>query len=237
MSRFVNKKVMIVNTASFCQYTPQYADLELLYKLYNQYGFEIVGFPCNDFGAQDPNSDSLINVFCNSTYSVTFTMMSKVKVATGDTAPVYKWLQRANLNGKQNVSVAWNFGKFLINESGNWVKYYPSSVLPTDTAITNWILSPSSNLGINNTPFEANLLEITSSNPADKSINFRLKRLNAPCSLTIFSADGKRMFADRSPLLQEGVISCDVSSFEPGLYVAEIATGESIARKKVVIAH
>jgi glutathione peroxidase-family protein len=77
-------------------------------------------------------------------------MMAKVKIVTGDTVPVYKWLQRANLNGVANASVSWNFNKFLIDENGHWVRHFDAPTLPTDTAITNWITSTSSTAGITN---------------------------------------------------------------------------------------
>ncbi len=143
MSQFYGKKILVVNTASFCSFTPQFGLLEQLYTDYSQYNFLILGFPCNDFGNQDPHGDSTIADFCHSNYNVTFQMMSKVYVVTGDTSDIYKWLQRADLNGVQDVSVGWNFNKFLIDEAGNWVNHYPSATSPLDTAITNWILSPS----------------------------------------------------------------------------------------------
>src|SRR4051812_3904102 len=96
-SKFQGKKLLLVNTASYCAYTPQYADLESLYNQYKQYGFEIVGFPCNDFGSQEPGKDSVIDNFCTGNYDVTFQMMSKVSIAAGDTAPIYKWLQNKSL--------------------------------------------------------------------------------------------------------------------------------------------
>lgn len=143
MSQFYGKKILVVNTASYCSYTPQFALLEQLYTDYSQHNFLILGFPCNDFGNQDPHGDSTIADFCHSNYNVTFQMMSKVYAVTGDTSDIYKWLQRADLNGVQDVSVSWNFNKFLINEAGNWVRHFESPTSPLDTAITNWILSPS----------------------------------------------------------------------------------------------
>jgi glutathione peroxidase len=143
LSQFYGKKVMVVNTATLCAYTHQYTDLEVLYTNYNQYNFEIVGFPCNNFGSQEPGSDSTINEFCHNNYDVTFPMMSKVDIVSGDTADVYKWLQRGDLNGVQTAHVSWNFNKFLIDEAGHWVRHFDSPVSPTDTAITNWIMTPS----------------------------------------------------------------------------------------------
>ena len=121
-SQFYGKKVMVVNTASFCQFTPEFTQLEQLYTQYHQYNFEILGFPCNDFNSQDPHNDSTIIHFCTTGYGVTFQMMSKIFCVTGDTSPVYKWLQRANLNGVSDAHVGWNFNKFLIDEAGHWVR-------------------------------------------------------------------------------------------------------------------
>lgn len=130
------KKVLIVNTASECGYTPQYKDLEVLYKKYSSKNFVIIGFPCNDFGGQEPGSDAEIKAFCTKNYGVTFPMMEKVSIAT---SPVYKWLTSKSENGVLDASVKWNFNKFLIDENGHLVKYLASNVKPMDAEITNWI--------------------------------------------------------------------------------------------------
>ncbi len=130
------KKVLIVNTASECGYTPQYKDLETLYKKYNSKNFVIVGFPCNDFGGQEPGTSTEIKTFCTKNYGVSFPMMEKVSVTT---SPVYKWLTSKAENGVLDATVKWNFNKFLIDENGHLVKYLPSSVKPLDAEITNWI--------------------------------------------------------------------------------------------------
>jgi glutathione peroxidase len=139
LSQYAGKKLLVVNTASYCGYTHQFNDLEALYLQYGGPGFEIIGFPCNDFGSQDPGSDSTILDFCTSNYNVTFQMMSRISIKTGDTSLVYKWLQRANLNGVTDAAVTWNFNKFLIDAEGNWDGYYDSPVAPGDPAIVNWI--------------------------------------------------------------------------------------------------
>ncbi|MES2134074.1 MAG: glutathione peroxidase [Bacteroidota bacterium] len=130
------KKVLIVNTASECGYTPQYKDLEALYEKYSSKNFTIIGFPCNDFGGQEPGTSTDIKAFCTKNYGVTFPMMEKVSIAT---SPVYKWLTSKAENGVLDATVKWNFNKFLIDEKGNLVKYLPSSVKPMDAEITNWI--------------------------------------------------------------------------------------------------
>ena len=139
LSQYAGKKLLVVNTASYCGYTNQFNDLEALYLQYGGDGFEIIGFPCNDFGGQDPHSDSTILDFCSSNFNVTFQMMSRISIKSGDTSAVYKWLQRANLNGVSDAAVTWNFNKFLIDAEGNWAGYYDSPVAPADPEIVNWI--------------------------------------------------------------------------------------------------
>ena len=146
LSQYAGKKLLVVNTASYCGYTHQFNDLEALYLQYGGAGFEIIGFPCNDFGEQDPGSDSTILDFCTGNYNVTFQMMSRISIKTGDTSAVYKWLQRANLNGVADAAVTWNFNKFLIDEEGNWAGYYDSPVDPGDSAIVIWINENSTGL-------------------------------------------------------------------------------------------
>lgn len=130
------KKVLIVNTASECGYTPQYKDLQALYEKYNSKNFVIIGFPCNDFGGQEPGTETEIKSFCTKNYGVTFQMMEKVSIAT---SPIYQWLTHKTENGVLDATVKWNFNKFLIDEKGHLVKYLPSSVKPMDAEITNWI--------------------------------------------------------------------------------------------------
>lgn len=135
-STLKGKKVLIVNTASECGYTPQYEDLEKLNKMYGKGNFVLIGFPANDFGAQEPGTDKDIAGFCQKNYGVTFQMMSKITVKGEDMHPVYKWLTQKSLNGVLDAEVKWNFNKFLIDEKGNWVQYFPSKVKPLDEEIT-----------------------------------------------------------------------------------------------------
>jgi glutathione peroxidase len=139
LSQYAGKKLLVVNTASYCSYTHQFTNLQYMYMQYGGPSFEILGFPCNDFGSQDPGSDSTINQFCTNNYDVTFQMMSSIHIKTGDTAEVYKWLQRGDLNGVRDARVTWNFNKFLIDEQGNLAGYYDSPTAPDDTALINWI--------------------------------------------------------------------------------------------------
>lgn len=133
------KKVMIVNTASECGYTPQYKDLEEIYKKYKNQNFVIIGFPANNFGGQEPGSNKDIATFCKKNYGVTFPMMEKSSVNGKDMNEVYKFLTQKSLNGYENTEVKWNFQKYLINEKGELVKVYYSKTKPTDPEIINWI--------------------------------------------------------------------------------------------------
>jgi glutathione peroxidase len=133
------KRVMIVNTASECGYTPQYQQLEELYKTYGGDKFVILGFPANNFGHQEPGTDAEIKTFCTKTYSVTFPMFSKISVKGDDIAPLYKWLCNISMNGVSNATVQWNFNKFLIDENGHWISWHPSKATPQDVDIINWV--------------------------------------------------------------------------------------------------
>jgi glutathione peroxidase len=133
------KKILIVNTASECGLTPQYKDLEAIYKKYKDKNFVIVGFPANNFGAQEPGSNEEIAKFCEMNYGVTFPMMSKVSVKGDDKNEVYQFLTQKSKNGLQDSEVEWNFQKYLINEQGQLVKVLSPRVLPTDADIVGWI--------------------------------------------------------------------------------------------------
>jgi glutathione peroxidase len=139
LSQYAGKKLLVVNTASYCGYTHQFNDLEALYLQYGGTGFEIIGFPCNDFGSQDPGSDSTILDFCTGNYNVTFQMMSRISINTGDTSAVYKWLQRGNLNGVSDAAVTWNFNKFLVDKKGSVIGRFSSDVSPTSKEVTDLI--------------------------------------------------------------------------------------------------
>jgi glutathione peroxidase len=124
------KRVMIVNTASKCGFTPQYAELEALNQSHGGDDFVILGFPCNDFGNQEPGTAEEIATFCQRNYGVTFTMMEKVHVKGDDIHPVYNWLTSGELNGVEDHRVGWNFHKFLVNEEGQLVASLRSGVAP-----------------------------------------------------------------------------------------------------------
>lgn len=135
-------KVMIVNVASECGYTDQYAGLQELYEKYDSTAggkFTIIAFPCNQFGGQEPGSAADIQTFCTKNYGVTFPIMEKVDVKGGKTHPVYSWLTHKAENGVEDSEVSWNFNKYLIDENGKYVKHLSSKVEPMSAEITNWI--------------------------------------------------------------------------------------------------
>jgi glutathione peroxidase len=139
LSSLKGKKVMVVNTASKCGNTPQYETLESLYKEYGNQNFVIIGFPANNFGAQEPGTNAEIEEFCTKNYGVTFPMMSKISVKGDDMAPLYKWLTSKNLNGVKDSEVTWNFQKYLIDEKGNLVDVVAPKVKPNDEKILSWL--------------------------------------------------------------------------------------------------
>ncbi len=139
-STLKGKKVMIVNTASKCGFTPQYKDLEDLYKQYSD-ELVIVGFPANNFANQEPGTNAQIRKFCTDNYSVTFPMMAKISVKGSDMAPIYKWLTEKKENGVMDSEVKWNFQKYLISEDGKLVDVVYSKDRPNCDRILAWLNS------------------------------------------------------------------------------------------------
>ena len=133
------KKVMIVNTASECGYTKQYAQLQELHEMYASKGFVIIGVPSNNFGGQEPGSAEEIIKFCNENYGVTFQMLEKSVVKGKEMCDLYKWLTTKELNGHLDSHVKWNFQKYLIDEDGHLVRMLEPSTSPLDDSITKWI--------------------------------------------------------------------------------------------------
>ncbi|HIB36999.1 MAG TPA: glutathione peroxidase [Mesonia sp.] len=139
LSSLKGKKVMIVNTASKCGLTPQYEQLEAIYKAYQDQNFVIIGFPANNFASQEPGSDEEIAQFCERNYGVTFPMMSKISVKGEDMHELYEFLTQKSKNGFADSEVAWNFQKYLISEEGKVVNVIDPRTLPTDEKIVKWI--------------------------------------------------------------------------------------------------
>ena len=134
------KKVIIVNTASRCEFTTQYKDLEEVYQKY-QGTLVIIGFPANNFLNQEPGSAAEIRKFCTENYGVTFPMMEKISVKGKDMAPLYKWLTSKEKNGVMDSEVKWNFQKYLIDENGKLADVVYSKDKPTSDKVIAWISS------------------------------------------------------------------------------------------------
>lgn len=138
LADYKGKKILIVNTASACGFTPQYADLEALYEKYKG-KLVIVGFPANNFGGQEPGSNTEIQTFCKKNYGVTFPMSEKVSVKGEDIHPLFKYLtdEAGKLGDKDPIK--WNFTKFLIDENGKLLAVFPSKVKPMSEEITKYL--------------------------------------------------------------------------------------------------
>lgn len=139
-NQFKGKKLLLVNVASKCGYTPQYADLQ---KLNEEYGDQVVilGFPANNFGGQEPGTNEDIKQFCSANYGVTFKMFDKISVKGADKHPLYRWLSDKDMNGWNDKEPTWNFCKYFIDENGELKKFFASSVNPMDQEIIQLIKS------------------------------------------------------------------------------------------------
>ncbi|OYU94842.1 MAG: glutathione peroxidase [Bacteroidetes bacterium B1(2017)] len=139
LADFSGKVLLIVNTASECGFTPQLKNLETLYQTYHKKGFEVLAFPSNDFGKQEPLNGESIQEFCKLQYQTTFPIFDKIKVKGKDAHPLYKFLSEKSLNGVTSMSPKWNFQKYLLNKNGEYVDYYLSITDPLNKKITNKI--------------------------------------------------------------------------------------------------
>ena len=145
LGKLEGKKVLVVNTASECGYTPQYEGLQKLYEKFESKDFTVIGFPANNFANQEPGSDEDIKEFCTSEFGVTFPMMSKISVKEGDDQhPLYQWLTSKEYNDTKDSKVKWNFQKYLINEDGELAEVIYSDTKPMDKEIVSWIKNSSS---------------------------------------------------------------------------------------------
>ncbi len=135
LSNFKNKVLLIVNTASECGFTPQYAELETLYRRYRDMGFVVLAFPCNDFGKQEPLAGKELEQFCELQFRTTFPVFEKVTVKGAKAHPLFKFLASKTLNGKLNSTPRWNFHKYLINRKGEVVDYFFPFTKPTSDTI------------------------------------------------------------------------------------------------------
>ncbi|MET0344794.1 MAG: glutathione peroxidase [Casimicrobiaceae bacterium] len=134
LDRYKGKVVLVVNTASKCGFTPQYKGLEALYQKYHGKGLEVLGFPCNQFGAQEPGSEAEIEQFCEINYGVTFPMFAKIDVNGKNTAPVYEYLKAAKPGLLGSEAIKWNFTKFLVDRGGKVVARFAPNDTPESIA-------------------------------------------------------------------------------------------------------
>ena len=138
LADYRGKVLLIVNVASKCGFTPQYAELEKLYETYKD-KLVIVGFPANNFASQEPGSNADIKAFCTGKYNVTFPMAAKISVKGDDIAPIYQWLTHKSENGVMDAEITWNFNKFLLDEKGQLIAKFDSKVTPMDPKITAYL--------------------------------------------------------------------------------------------------
>jgi glutathione peroxidase len=134
LSEYEGKVLLIVNVASKCGYTPQYEGLQKIYETYSSKGFEILAFPCNDFGKQEPGTNEEIKEFCSSKYNVTFKLFDKIKVLGEDKSPLYEVLTTNEATGTGDIK--WNFEKFIIAKDGTIVERFASGVKPESEELT-----------------------------------------------------------------------------------------------------
>ena len=134
MSKYKGKALLIVNTASKCGFTPQYKGLEALYEKLHDRGLEILGFPCNQFGSQEPGNEEQIESFCEVNYGVTFPLFAKIDVNGKSAAPLYQYLKEAKPGLLGSEAIKWNFTKFLVDREGNVVERYAPNVEPANLA-------------------------------------------------------------------------------------------------------
>jgi glutathione peroxidase len=141
LSDYRGKVVMLVNVASKCGYTPQYEGLQKIYERYKDQGFTILGFPANNFGAQEPGTDEEIQQFCRINYGVTFPVFSKISVKGDDKHPLYKYLTERETNPEFAGEIKWNFNKFLVSKDGKIIARFESADKPEDAKVTGAIES------------------------------------------------------------------------------------------------
>ncbi len=138
LSEFKTKKILFVNVASKCGFTPQYKELQTLSDYYKD-KLQVIGLPCNQFGKQEPGSASEIESFCEANYGVSFLMSEKIDVKGSNQHPLYQWLTKKAINGKKSSSVKWNFQKYLIDENGSLIDVFYSITKPTSSKITKYL--------------------------------------------------------------------------------------------------
>ena len=221
-SELKGKKLMIVNVASFCGYTPQYAQLQELYEKYGGEKFEIIAFPANNFNSQEPGTDEEIDNFCKENFGVTFTMMSKISVKGTDKHPVYQWLTQMNKNDVANQEVLWNFQKYMITEDGKLWKIFSTQTSPLVADITNWLDQGTNSINSTNTDDMISVYP----NPANDFITIQfsnkgLKPFVTSDKVVIFDMLGVEIMSVGTGL-DLSTQRIDVSKLNPGMYFIRI---------------
>lgn len=138
LADYSGRKLLLVNTASACGYTPQYKQLEELHQQYKD-KLVVIGLPCNDFGSQEQGSETAIQHFCEVNYAITFPLTAKVKIVAPGTHPLYNYLTKKELNGNSDSEVVWNFQKYLVDEKGYLIKVFSPAVEPLSEELLNAI--------------------------------------------------------------------------------------------------
>ncbi len=139
MSELKGKKVLLVNTATECGFTPQFSEMEKLYENYKDKNFVVVAIPSNDFGNKEPGTNEEIKNYVEKNYNVSFPVMAKTSVTGDDENPLYKWLTSKDLNGGMDTKVAWNYQKYMIDENGKIVGIVEPKESPTSEKVINWL--------------------------------------------------------------------------------------------------
>ncbi len=139
LADYRGRVVLVVNVASRCGLTPQYTGLEEIYREYHDRGFDVLGFPCNQFGAQEPGTEAEIKTFCSTKYDVTFPLFAKVDVNGASASPLYAWLTKLPTAPDGPGDIGWNFAKFLVGRDGNVIARYSPPTAPTNEALVDAI--------------------------------------------------------------------------------------------------
>lgn len=138
LSKFKGKRILFVNVASKCGFTPQYKELQQLHHTYKDH-LVVIGVPCNQFGSQEPGKSNEIEEFCHVNYGVSFLITEKIKVKGAEQHPLYSWLTKKSMNGRQNSTVKWNFQKYLVDEHGEFLDYFYSITNPMNSRIIKYL--------------------------------------------------------------------------------------------------
>jgi glutathione peroxidase len=231
MSQYAGKKLLVVNTASYCGYTHQFGALEQLDSAYANNNFEVIGFPCNDFGSQDPGTNEEILEFCQGIYGVTFQMMARVSITASDTCEIYKWLQLASRNGVADAPVTWNFNKFCIDEYGHWVMHFPSEITPFDPQITDWIMSETPTSVVDQ-PLSADKDMRCAFADGTLRVTFT-GSFSEPCELMIYNVTGALVGSQSCMPASGSVFSWSTDVWPAGWYFVRAKSAETEMTKKV----